>query len=188
MDDNAIVAYIGLGANLGDRRTTLQSAVYVLDEHDRIAVDFDGGIASLYETSPVGGPLNQPNFLNSVIAARCTVSPRELLDILLAIELAHGRTRTQRFAARTLDLDLLLFGGVQSHDIALTLPHPRLHERRFVLEPLAEIAGDVVHPDMNVTINELAVRRRDKQALECVVPIAGRRWTSKPSADEHDLG
>jgi 2-amino-4-hydroxy-6-hydroxymethyldihydropteridine diphosphokinase len=147
-----VTAYIGLGSNLGDRAAHLDSAYRALDDHPRIEVlQFSAAI----ETAAVGGPPGQPAFLNAVVEIRTTLSPRDLLDTLLEIERAAGRIRRTRWEARTLDLDLLLYGDRVIDEPGLTVPHPRLHERRFVLVPLAEIAPRVVHPTLKRTIGEL---------------------------------
>ena len=133
-------AFIGLGANLGDREATIRAALAALNEEDGIAVV---AVSTLRETEPVGvGP--QPLFLNGAAELETTLSARELLDRLLATEERFGRTRTPgEHGPRTLDLDLLLYGDERIDEPGLTVPHPRLHERAFVLEPLAEIGADL---------------------------------------------
>jgi 2-amino-4-hydroxy-6-hydroxymethyldihydropteridine diphosphokinase len=136
-------AYVGLGANLGDRELTLHAAVDTLDAEEGIEVV---AVSTLRETEPVGVG-NQPRFLNGVAELDTTLPARELLDRLLAVEQQFGRVRVPgEHAPRTLDLDLLLFGDEEMNEPGLTLPHPRLHERRFVLEPLAELAPGLVIP------------------------------------------
>jgi len=131
-------AYVGLGANLGDREATIRRAVELLP--DVVAV------STLVETDPVGF-VDQPRFLNGVAALETELAPRQLLDRLLAIERELGRTREgPRFGPRTIDLDLLLHGDAEIDEPGLTVPHPRLHERRFVLEPLAELDPELVVP------------------------------------------
>jgi 2-amino-4-hydroxy-6-hydroxymethyldihydropteridine diphosphokinase len=134
------VAYVALGGNLGDRLATIESAIRAVAENGDVTA-----ISSIYETDPVGFE-DQPAFLNAVIELETQRTPEELLDALQSIEQQHGRQRTFPNAPRTLDLDLLLYGNEQRSSSQLTLPHPRLHERAFVLVPLAEIA-----PDMLVT-------------------------------------
>jgi len=136
-------AYIGLGANLGDREVTLPSAVAALDATEGVQVV---AVSSFRETEPVGY-LDQPTFLNGAAAVETTLSPRELLDALLAVERSLGRTREgPRFGPRTIDLDLLLYGDESVDEPGLTVPHPRLHERAFALEPLAELDPGLVVP------------------------------------------
>jgi 2-amino-4-hydroxy-6-hydroxymethyldihydropteridine diphosphokinase len=130
-------AYVGLGANLGDREGTIRAAV----------ADLPGVVAvsTLRETDPVGITA-QPRFLNGVAALETELAPRELLDALLAVERRLGRERGKRWGPRTIDLDLLLYGDEVIDEDGLTIPHPRLHERRFVLEPLADLAPKLVVP------------------------------------------
>jgi 2-amino-4-hydroxy-6-hydroxymethyldihydropteridine diphosphokinase len=131
-------AYVGLGANLGDREGTISRAVELLP--DVVAV------SALIETEPVGY-LDQPRFLNGAAALETELPPRELLERLLRVERALGRTREgPRFGPRTIDLDLLLYGAAEIDEPGLTVPHPRMHERRFVLEPLAELDPSLVIP------------------------------------------
>jgi 2-amino-4-hydroxy-6-hydroxymethyldihydropteridine diphosphokinase len=136
-------AYVGLGANLGDRERTLHAAVDALGAEEGITVV---AASTLRETEPVGVG-EQPRFLNGAVALDTTLEARELLDRLLAVEQRFGRIRVPgEHAPRTLDLDLLLFGDEQIGEPGLTVPHPRLHERRFVLEPLVELAPGLVVP------------------------------------------
>jgi 2-amino-4-hydroxy-6-hydroxymethyldihydropteridine diphosphokinase len=136
-------AYIGLGANLGDRSATIRAAVEQLRREAGVAVV---AVSSVRETDPVG-LVDQPRFLNAAVAIDTELGPRELLDRLLGIERRLGRTRTgPRFGPRTIDLDLLLYGGEQVDEPGLEVPHPRLHERLFALEPLLELDPSLVVP------------------------------------------
>ena len=136
-------AYVGLGANLGDRERTVRAAVDALAAEEGIEVVT---VSTLRETEPVGVG-EQPRFLNGVVELETALAARELLDRLLAVEQHFGRVRIPgEHGPRTLDLDLLLYGGEEIDEPALTVPHPRLHERRFVLEPLAELAPGLVVP------------------------------------------
>ena len=136
-------AYIGLGANLGDREATLRAAVAALGATGGIEVV---AVSAFRETDPVDY-LDQPRFLNGAAAVETALAPRELLDALLAVERSLGRTRDgPRFGPRTIDLDLLLYGEESFDEPGLTVPHPRLHERAFALEPLAELEPGLVVP------------------------------------------
>jgi 2-amino-4-hydroxy-6-hydroxymethyldihydropteridine diphosphokinase len=136
-------AYVGLGANLGDRERTLRAAVDALAAEDGIDV---AAVSTLRETEPVGVG-RQPDFVNGVVALDTTLGARELLERLLAVEERFGRVRVPgEHPPRTLDLDLLLYGDEQIDEPGLSVPHPRLHERRFVLEPLAELAPGLLVP------------------------------------------
>jgi 2-amino-4-hydroxy-6-hydroxymethyldihydropteridine diphosphokinase len=134
-------AYVGLGANLGDRERTLREAVDALGAEEGIEV---AAVSTLRETDPVGVG-EQPRFLNGVAALETSLGARELLDRLLAVEQRFGRVRVPgEHGPRTLDLDLLLYGDETIDEPGLAVPHPRMHERRFVLEPLAELAPGLV--------------------------------------------
>ena len=138
------IAYIGLGANLGKRDATIEEALRLLGEDDRTSVL---GSTVPIETEPVGYE-DQPRFLNAAAKLATTRSPRELLELLLSIERALGRVRGEgpRYGPRTIDLDLLVYGNETIDEPALVVPHPRLHERRFALEPLAELDPELVVP------------------------------------------
>ena len=143
--------FVGLGANLGDARATLAAAVKALENHPGITLV---AMSSLYRTAPVDA--TGPDYINAVAELRTTLAPMPLLQALQAIEADHGRQRPYRHAPRTLDLDLLLYGQRQADDPQLTLPHPRLHRRAFVLEPLAELAPDLTHPRLGLLRDQLA--------------------------------
>lgn len=130
-------SYIGIGSNLGDREGTLRSAVESLAAAPGVEVVT---VSALRETAPVGPIVDQPPFLNGAVALDTTLEARELLELLLRIEADHGRTREgPQGGPRTLDLDLLIHGDARIDEPGLTVPHPRLRERAFVLEPLAEL-------------------------------------------------
>ncbi len=131
------VAYVGVGSNLGDREGAIRAAIAALP--GVVAV------SELRETDPVG-VIEQPAFLNGAVALETELSPRQLLAALLAIERELGRERRERWGPRTIDLDLLLYGGETVDEPGLTVPHPRLHERRFALEPLAELDSELLIP------------------------------------------
>jgi 2-amino-4-hydroxy-6-hydroxymethyldihydropteridine diphosphokinase len=138
------IAYIGLGANLGERQRTIAAALRRIDEDERTSL-LDSTVP--IETDPVGYT-DQPRFFNAAASLATTRSPRELLDLLLEIERDLGRVRGEgpRYGPRTIDLDLLLYGDETIDEDALEVPHPRLHERRFVLEPLAQLDPRLVVP------------------------------------------
>ena len=136
-------AYIGLGANLGDRERTIRAALEALAEEDAIQLV---AVSTLRETEPVGVG-RQPPYLNGVAELETTLTARRLLERLLEVEQRFGRVRVPgEHGPRTLDLDLLVYGDETIDEAALIVPHPRLHERRFVLQPLAELAPRLVVP------------------------------------------
>lgn len=137
-------AFVGLGSNLGDRESTLRAAVAELAAAPGVEVI---GVSTLVDTEPVGF-LDQPRFLNGVVALETGLPPRALLDLLLAVEARLGRDRSAVPAQgpRTIDLDLLLYGNEEIDEPGLRIPHPRLAERAFVLGPLAEVEPDLVVP------------------------------------------
>ncbi|MDT3707890.1 MAG: 2-amino-4-hydroxy-6-hydroxymethyldihydropteridine diphosphokinase [Thiobacillus sp.] len=137
-----VLATIGLGANLNDPAAQVE---YALDELGRLPDTRLLSRSSLYASAPVGY-VDQPDFVNAVAQVETSLAPRALLAALLDIEHRHGRERSFRNAPRTLDLDLLLYGAAHFHEEGLELPHPRMHERAFVLLPLLEIASDTVIP------------------------------------------
>lgn len=147
-----IKAYVALGANLGDPAAQLRRAMAELARLPETRLE---ACSSLYLSKPVGF-LEQPDFVNAVAALGTQLAPRALLDALLDIEARHGRHRHFKNAPRTLDLDLLLYDGLVMHAPGLTLPHPRMLERAFVLAPLAEIAPNCVIPGQGTVASNLA--------------------------------
>lgn len=142
-------AYLSLGSNLGDREENLRDAIASLGEVGEVTA-----VSSLYETEPVEVTA-QPWFLNCAVTLATEKMPRQLLVAVLKIEQGMGRRRTQLKGPRIIDIDILLFGSSVLKMPHLTIPHPAMHERRFVLEPLAEIAPDVRHPVFKRTAREL---------------------------------
>lgn len=165
------LAYLSLGSNLGDRRANVQQALERLNELGEVKAT-----SSFYETAPVDFT-RQPEFLNIAVTLATEKMPKQLLHALLEIERSLGRKRGSAAATtkgpRTLDIDILLYGASIIDTAELTIPHPRMHERRFVLEPLAEIAPDLRHPVFKCTVREL----RD------ALPPGGGDWVRKLAAD-----
>lgn len=164
-------AALGLGANLGDPRQALRGAVAGLSEHEGVAVD---AVSGLWRTAAVGGP-EQPDYLNAVVLVETDLDARALLGIAHELEEAAGRAREVRWGPRTLDVDLLAVGDERSEDPELTLPHPRAHERRFVLDPWADVdPGYVLAPADGParTVAEWAALATDQQ----VVHLEGGPW------------
>ena len=143
-------AYLCLGSNLGDRERNLARALELLSEKVQI-----GKVSSVYETEPVGYE-EQPLFLNMVCRISTRLSARQLMRLIVAVETNMGRVRSFRNAPRSIDIDILFYDDAVVKTRHLTVPHPRLAERAFVLTPLDEIAPDLVHPEMNKSIAELS--------------------------------
>jgi 2-amino-4-hydroxy-6-hydroxymethyldihydropteridine diphosphokinase len=159
------LAVVALGANLGDRVATLQSAVDALAGAGRVLA-----VSGIYQTAPVGGP-EQPDYYNAVLMLDTALSPTELLDLAHSVEAAAGRVRLERWGPRTLDIDIIACADVISVDPVLTLPHPRAHERGFVLAPWVEVAPDATLPghgriaDLLDTVGRSGVSRLDDVTL-----------------------
>ena len=158
-------AYLSLGSNVGDREANLRAAIDGLTAFGKVAA-----VSALYETEPVE-LVAQPWFLNCAVKLETEKMPRQLLSGILALERKMGRRRVQKKGPRNIDIDILLFGNSVVETKGLTIPHPALHERRFVLEPLAEIAPEVRHPVLKTTAREL----RDGLAAGARV----RRWEGR---------
>lgn len=158
-------AYLGLGSNLGNRMAFLRSGRDSLVDRSDIALIRAAGV---YETEAVGGPPENPLFLNTVLQIETSLEPQQLLAACLAIEDEFGRTRPARWAPRTLDIDILFYADRVICEEDLIIPHPRLQERSFVLAPLREIAPDLRHPLLDQTISELATA---SAGIEELVPM-----------------
>ncbi len=152
MQSVVVTAYLALGANLGDPGAMLRvgrDALAALPEVEMTAW------SGLYRSAAVGGPLGQPDYLNAVAAVRTPLMPRTLLEKGLEVEAACGRQRHERWGPRTLDVDLLFYGDEIIEIPGLSIPHPRLAARRFVLAPLVELAPDLIHPVYGKTVRQL---------------------------------
>jgi 2-amino-4-hydroxy-6-hydroxymethyldihydropteridine diphosphokinase len=163
----SMTAYIALGSNLGDRPQHLAAALDLLRQQPGVRVL---RVSTSHETEPVGGPAGQGKYLNAVAELQTDLAPCALLRLLLSVEAQCGRVRQEHHGPRTLDLDLLLYGQevhvLHEPDCDLVVPHPRMHERLFVLEPLAEIAPLAVHPVLQSTIADLLRRLRQRAASD----------------------
>ena len=163
-----VLAWIGLGGNLGEPQSAISNALAHLSEDSGNDVE---AVSSFYRTAPMG-ITDQPDFINSVARIRTVDAPQVLLEKLLTIEAHLGRVRTeQQFGPRVIDLDLLLYGQVQMDTTRLTLPHPRMHLRRFVLEPLFELEGDLTLPGGRELSYYLAQARDQAAVLDESVKI-----------------
>ena len=167
-------AYLGLGSNLGDRRANIDEAIRRLGATEGIHVT---KVSSMYDTKPVGGP-PQPDYLNAACEIETELSPHELLRSALAVEDAMGRTREVRWGARNIDIDILVCGDMLINDDELTVPHPLMTEREFVLRPLAEIAPSLVHPatkrDIRALLSAIQATSSDKSDS-----LKQQNWTRK---------
>lgn len=147
-----VCAYVALGSNLGDRALYLEKAIQRLGLTPDLTIHL---VSTFLENSAVGGPPDSPPFLNAVVEIATSLTPRELLDRLLEIERDLGRRRHEKWGPRNIDLDLILYGDQVIHEDGLTVPHPMMQRRRFVMQPLAEIAPDLRHPVLGKTMIEL---------------------------------
>lgn len=159
-----VVACVALGSNLGDRHANIRAAIAALQAHPAIEVLT---VSSLHETEPIG-LAGQAKYVNAAATMRTMLSPRDLLTECLRIEVANNRIRTpeSRWGPRTLDIDVLLYGDLVIDDEGpprLCIPHPRMTERRFVMEPLTEIAGNLIHPVLKMPISAIGARLRDAE-------------------------
>ncbi|MFO0899690.1 MAG: 2-amino-4-hydroxy-6-hydroxymethyldihydropteridine diphosphokinase [Pirellulales bacterium] len=145
-------ALVGMGSNLGDRQAALEAAVASLAGRADLRV---AAVSGFRETAPIGGPQDQPDYLNAALRLETELDPRSLLHVLQGLENELGRVRSERWGPRTVDLDLLLYDDLTLDTPELTLPHPRMSFRRFVLEPAAEVGGKMVHPTTGWTVNRL---------------------------------
>lgn len=172
--------FIGFGSNVGDRLDYCDRAVTLLSllPHTQVV-----GVSSLYETEPVndGAAPGEGWFLNGVLQLETDVTPRSLLAVCREIEQALGRDQDDRKGPRTLDLDILLYGGHVIDEPGLLVPHPRLHQRRFVLVPMVELAPDWQHPVSRRTMQALLDELHDCSLVRRLVPQPNSRYGSRPS-------
>ncbi|MCF7958448.1 MAG: 2-amino-4-hydroxy-6-hydroxymethyldihydropteridine diphosphokinase [Phycisphaerae bacterium] len=146
--------YIGLGSNLGNRGAYINKALVLLGESPGVKIT---AVSSIMETQPMGGPENQADYFNGVVEITCSLSAINLLFLLQSIENRLDRVRHEHWGARTIDLDLLLFGAeiLKINDPNLVVPHPLMHKRLFTMVPMVEIAPKVIHPELNQTMTEI---------------------------------
>lgn len=168
-DKHRHTAYLSLGSNLGDRMQNLRSAIARLNDHPDIEVT---RISPVYETAPVG-MTDQPDFLNVAIELKTALDPKKLLFVTGSTELDMGRQRDIRWGPRTLDIDILLIDKQVMDTAELIVPHPRMAERAFVLLPLADLAGDMVHPVTLQTVSDMADQVDGKEGVSrCQIQLA----------------
>jgi processive 1,2-diacylglycerol beta-glucosyltransferase len=172
------VIYLGLGSNMGDRANNIKEALNLL-QTQQVCIE---KTSSVYESSPVG-VLDQPNFLNQVVAISTKHSPLRLLDLCLQIEEKLGRVRTYKWGPRTIDIDILLYHNEVISQERLIIPHPYLHERRFVLEPLAEIACDVLV--YNCSVKQLLAKLTDEAVVHKIIPTVKIMFITAPIGSGH---
>jgi len=161
-------AVIGLGSNLGDRKSNLLQAVQALRRLGRVV-----GVSSLYETDPIGPP--QPRYLNAAVRLATELDPAGLLEALLTVEQRLGRTRRERWTARVLDLDILWIRGVSLHARDLCVPHPELRRRRFALAPLVDVAPEAGDPETGRSYVEI-LAKLDRDGVDELLGTRGGIW------------
>ena len=168
LNAHMITAYLGLGSNIGDRNASLREAISQISDPEALTIV---ATSSIYETAP-WGYTDQPDFLNCVLEIETRLSPVELLERVEKAEQDIGRTASWHYGPRLIDVDILLYGdlSLQLTEPDLAIPHPRMDQRAFVLIPLAEIAGDVVHPVLHRTISDLASTVDEQEGVRIWAP------------------
>jgi GTP cyclohydrolase-4 len=164
-------AYLSLGSNIGDRKENLAVALKRMEEKARVVK-----VSSIYETEPVGYE-DQPWFLNLACAVETDLSPNDLLHLAKAIEREMGRTETIHFGPRPIDIDILFYDDLVLDTPDLAIPHPRLAERAFVLVPLKEIAPNLVHPSLGLTIEELLERLENPEEVRLYSEFSSQKFS-----------
>lgn len=178
------LVYLGLGSNVGDREEYIEQAVFLLGKYPKIEV---GKHSSNYETEPEGaGTSNQPPFLNAVVEIKTKLSPYDLLLICHEIEATLGREREIDWGPRTIDIDILLFGGEIISDEKLSIPHPLMHERLFVLKPLRDVAPQALHPILEKSIDTLYDERKAETGTTYDDELPGFREIKGGSHDDYE--
>lgn len=176
--------YIGFGSNVGDRVDFCDRAVTLLSllPHSQLT-----GISLLYEAEPVNDGSNPGNgwFLNGVVQLETDVTPKSLLSVLREIEWSLGRDRDNRSGPRTIDLDILFYGDRVINEADLVVPHPRLHQRRFVLMPLSELDPLLVHPVRKRSVNQMLAETDDSSEVRLLFPQPSTRYGSRPACSPH---
>ena len=176
--------YIGFGSNVGDRVDFCDRAVTLLSllPHSQLT-----GISLLYETEPVNDGSNPGDgwFLNGVVQLETDVTPKSLLGVLREIEWSLGRDRNNRSGPRTIDLDILFYGDRVINEADLVVPHPRLHQRRFVLMPLSELDPLLVHPVRKRSVNQMLAETDDSSEVRLLFPQPSTRYGSRPACSPH---
>ena len=152
--------FIGIGSNLGDRISYCKKAIDEISGFAKITQ-----ASSLYETDPIGKE-DQPNFINCIVEISTDLSPQNLLKDLNSVEEKLGRVRHEKWGPRTIDLDIIFYNELVINDENLEIPHPRAHQRRFVLEPLSEIAPEFIHPKLNLSVSELLKKIDDHKSVK----------------------
>lgn len=174
-----VEAYLSLGANLGDRRMALMQAVERLAAHPAISLDPRQDVAPLYETTPVDCPDEPPPFLNTAVRIRTMLAPPRLLEVMLRVEASLGRVRHEVNEARVIDIDLLVYGDQRIDSDELVVPHPAMVDRRFVLEPLCDLAPGMRIPGTSSSVRDLTLAARTEHPEQTVRCIEGASWVSQ---------